>query len=341
MAATISGSSARIAVLLGAAILIATLLVACGGGGGNKVTVTTGGSGGSTSGSNSSTGSNAPSGQASVSGATLFKELKAARFSKTPQGYGNVSYGEQAPDATDKTNGVVGIVKITFSGSTDALLLAVYGNADQAATGMQNYSSILPTGSSRKFLPYLPDADCADGEAGSACGILSGMVLVIAKASNINGAAALIEAGKALADSVQVKDVAPTPAGSTSGDAATCKLVTAAEAASALKTTAVTQRVDLLGNCQYVSQQAPTNSVNISIDTGGPSKYDFDHNRISAAQDVSGIGDRAFVFVSQAPFVELHILKGNKYVILTIYNEGDSNLPTSVQTLGKIVAKRM
>ncbi len=336
-------SKAAVLVLAGVVLVMVFALLLVFRGNSKDNTSSVAGASSAASAGGSSSGSNAPSGQAGVTGAALFKELKAARFAKTPQGYGTVTYGEQAPDATDKTNGVVGIVRITFSGSTDALLLAVYGNADQSAAGMQNYSSILPTGNARAFLPYLPDADCANGQGGSACGIQSGLILVIAKSANLNGAAVLIEAGKVLADSLQAKDIVPTTTGNPTGSsgAASCKLVTASEAASALKTSAVTQRVDLLGNCQYVSQQSPTDSVNLLIDSGGPSKYDFDHNRISAAQDVSGIGDRAFIFVSQAPFVELHILKGNNYVVVTIYNEGDSSLPASITALGKIVAKRM
>ncbi len=344
MAGTITKSSSRIVVLLVAAILIATLLVACGGGGGSNNSNDTGGGGTGGNSGGSTGGSNQPSGQTVVNPQTVFNQLKAARFSKTPTGYGTVSYSQQAPDATDKTNGIVGIVQITFSGSSDALLLAVYGSNDQAAAGMQNYSNLLPSGSARKFLPYLPDADCADGQGGGACGIQSGLILVIAKSKAVaGGAAVLVEAGKALADSVQAKDIVPAtganPTGSSGSDA--CKLLTASEAASALKTSAVTQRTDLLGNCQYLSQQSPTNSVNLQPDSGGPSKYDFDRNRVTPVQDVTGVGDRAFIFVSQASFVELHILKGNNYVVVVLYNDADPNLTATATALGKIIAKRM
>ena len=341
MAETIARTSSRIVMLLGVAVLVATLLVACGGGGNNGSTEGAGNSG--AGGAVSSGGSTQPSGQTVVNPQTEFKQLEAARFSQLPQGYGTASYGEQAPDSTDKANGIVGIMRITFSGSSDALLLAVYNSPDQANKAMQSFSNLLPTGNARKFLPYLPDADCADASGGGACGILSGNILVVAKSKQVaNGAAALIEAGKAMADSVQGKDIVPAGS-SASGDntSAACKLITPDEAQSALKATAVTQHVDRLGNCQYASAQSPTDSVNLQPDSGGASKYAADHSRLTGVKDVNGVGDKAFLFVSQAPYVELHILKGNNYVVLTVYNEHDADLTGTVTALGKLVAKRM
>jgi hypothetical protein len=183
-------SLSLIAAAAGIAFALGLLLVACG-------------------------GSSAPSssGQSDSSSQALFKKLLAARFAEAPQGYGAPTYGQQALDAIDKDNGLVGIVKITFAGTSDTLLFGVYSDLGKATTAAQDFSGLLPSGGARKSLPYLPGAICADGSTGGTCGIQAGVVFVLAAAKSVDGGAGtLVQAGDVLVNQILAASPSPTPA---------------------------------------------------------------------------------------------------------------------------------
>ncbi|MGH2633239.1 MAG: hypothetical protein ACRDG3_07500, partial [Tepidiformaceae bacterium] len=120
------------------------------------------------------------------------------------------------------------------------------------------------------------------------------------------------------------------------GQADGCSLLTASEAEAALHVSNITPRPDSFGNCSYKGASETDGGIEISPEDGGASKYNFDHSNIDNPQDLSGIGDKAFAFVSAAGFTEIHILKGGNYVVV--------NFPgalSAARTIAKEVAGRM
>ena len=278
------------------------------------------------------------SGSNSDSASALYKQLLKGKFDSSPKGYGSASFKSQSLDDTDRSNGVAGVVKITFSGSSDYLLVAVYNSIEQTGRGSANFSGQLPAGSSERFLPYLPNADCATGGGRAECSIQEESVLVISVAADMTGASTLIQSGDQLAQSYQGASASssPTDSPTSSGQADGCSLLTASEAAAALHASSITPRADSFGNCTYQDVFSSNGSIEIQPEDGGASKYDFDHSNIDHPQDLSGIGDKAFAFVSAAGFTEVHILKGSHYVVV--------NFPGSLSAAEKVakeVAGRM
>ena len=303
------------------------------------------GCGGSTSTPNAAAQTAATQRPAGGASQALFDKLLAAKLSP-PRGYGAASASPQELTGDDKTSGLLGIVKITFAGSSDTLRLGVYGTADQASAAGMTFSQALPAGGSRKFLPYLPDAICAETSKGGACGIQQGVVFLYATAQSVdNGASALVQSGNQLVEDLQgapAPAAAPASSSADSGSGAdTCALLTSAEAASALHAPNVTVTRQALGICDIKAPSRAGDGITIQPDDGGPSKYAFDRNRISNVRDVSGVGDKAFVFASVAGFDELHILKGSRYVVVMVVSSGDRALLDTTVSVGKLIAGRM
>lgn len=327
------------ALVIGAVMLAcgAALLSACSGGGNSSV-ITCHANGGSGCGGPTL----APdSGSDSGSTSSLYTQLLNAKFDQAPKGYGRASFSSQSLDSTNRSNGVNGIVKVTFSGSSDYLLLAVYDSAEESGQGAQDFSNMLPSGSARTFLPFLPNADCATGQNAATCGIVEGQVLVVSVApSGMNGASTLVQAGDQLAISYEGSAPNPSPktAPASSGQLDACSLLTASEAESALQTSNITPRPDPLGNCNYQSASETDGGIEIQPEAGGATKYNFDkqQNNGFQSQDLSGIGDKAWAFFSAAGSTQVHILKGNNYVIVIV--PGSLN---TAKAVAKEVAGRM
>ena len=278
------------------------------------------------------------SGTGGQSASALYKQLLKGKLDPSPKGYGSASFKSQSLDDTDRSDGVDGIVKITFGGSSDYLLVAVYNSQAQASQGSQDYSDMLPSGGARQFLPYLPGADCATGGGHASCGVQEGSVFVISVANDMPGAAALIQSGDKLVASYQGDSVTSSPEDSPSSTAQAdgCSLLTASEAEAALHVSDITPRADSFGNCTYQDVFSSAGSIEVQPEDGGASKYSFDHSNIDHPQDLSGIGDKAFAFVSAGGFTEIHILKGGNYVVV--------NFPGSLSAAEKVakeVAGRM
>ena len=298
--------------------------------------INSGGCGGAPTAVPTTDGSDGGSGSQSAS--ALYKQLLNGKFDQSPKGYGTATFKSQSLDDTDRSDGVNGIVKITFRGSSDYLLVAVYNSEDQANQASQDYSDMLPSGGDRQFLPFLPGADCATGQGHASCGIQEGSVLVVSMADNMTGASNLIQSGDALATSYQGEAANPSPDASPSADSAAggCSLLTASEAEAALHVSNITPHPDAFGNCSYKGTSETDGGIEVLPEVAGASKYGFDHSNIDHPQDLSGIGDKAFAFASAAGFTEIHILKGDKYVVV--------NFPGSLSAAEKVakeVAGRM
>ena len=278
------------------------------------------------------------SGSGSNSASALYKQLLQGRFAQSPKGYGSASFKAQSLDDTERSDGVAGVVKVTFSGSSDYLLVAVYNSIEQTGLGSADFSTQLPEGSAQQFLPYLPDAVCATGGGKAACSIQEESVLVISVATDMTGASTLIQNGDQLVTSYQgvAPNQSPASSPTSTGQLDGCSLLTASEAAAALHASSIAPRPDSFGNCTYQDVFSSNGSIEIEPEDGGASKYAFDHSNITNPEDVSGIGDKAFAFVSAAGFTEVHILKGSNYVVV--------NFPGSLSAAEKVakeVAGRM
>jgi len=163
-------------------------------------------------------------------------------------------------------------------------------------------------------------------------------VFVISVASDMPGAAALIQSGDKLVASNQGDSATSSPGDSPSSTAQAdgCSLLTASEAEAALHVSDITPRADSFGSCTYQDVFSSAGSIEVQPENGGASKYSFDHSNIDHPQDLSGIGDKAFAFVSAGGFTEIHILKGGNYVVV--------NFPGSLSAAEKVakeVAGRM
>ena len=74
---------------------------------------------------------------------------------------------------------------------------------------------------------------------------------------------------------------------------------------------------------------------------GGRAKFEFDRGRTQGAQTISGLGDDAFGFQSLAGFVQINLLKGDRYVVIILQDaEGGDRMKRATALAAKI-ARRM
>ena len=119
-----------------------------------------------------------------------------------------------------------------------------------------------------------------------------------------------------------------------------CTLLTKADAEAALGGPASDLRRSG-DSCYYGSKAVAGDGVTLQLIEGGRSKFDFDRGRIPKAVGLSGIGDDAFAFVSQAGFVQLYFIKGGGYASITLQNSRDGNRLESAKALARKIAARL
>jgi hypothetical protein len=120
-----------------------------------------------------------------------------------------------------------------------------------------------------------------------------------------------------------------------------CALLTASEAAAAMRSSVLHAREDSMETCFYGSQSAAGDGVSLQLIDGGCSKFDFDHSRLGSATTLNDIGDEAFEFVSLAGFVQVYVLKGNQYLAITLTNRRDPNARYSANEIARQIADRI
>lgn len=119
-----------------------------------------------------------------------------------------------------------------------------------------------------------------------------------------------------------------------------CALLTLADATAAFGSPVVNAPHAGTPTCQYQSPTQAGDGVTLQLNEGGREKFDFDRNQVSGAKPLNGIGDEAFEFVSAAGFVQVYVIKGERYFTLTLMNERDHHLKQSAAALARKLAVR-
>lgn len=96
----------------------------------------------------------------------------------------------------------------------------------------------------------------------------------------------------------------------------------------------------LPGLCAWRSASTAGDALTIRVDAGGESKFVFDRSKLPV-RDLTGVGDKAFFFVSPAGFVQIGMMSGGDYVtIVLMLQNGADRLQRSTE-LAKAIAARM
>jgi hypothetical protein len=212
------------------------------------------------------------------------------------------------------------------------------------------FTRSLPAPSGLAFLPYLPDADCANGSNNGTCGMPFGRLFVVTVSSAVEGqtGAAALESAVATYFGTPVDTTAgnssPAPtnargATSTVVPSGPCRLLNAADAQTALNgpVGAVRQGGD---TCSYPGS-APGASVALEVYDTGRSGFENARSQTPAAASVNGVGDSAFIFTSPAGFVQVSVIKGSTFFVVTVANDRDGQRATRATALAKTIASRI
>jgi hypothetical protein len=261
-----------------------------------------------------------------------------------PKGYSSARASRVTPNDDDRRTGVVAAVQVALGGGDPkgSIRYGLFQSEKEAKAVDMNLSQRLPQGSSRRFLPYLPAADCADTPNGGLCTMLVGDVEIVVTAGQVDrGASLLIMAAK------EAFEAARTTTSPRSGSSPTatrsrddCALLTKTDAEAALHGPVSDLRRSG-DSCYYGSKTVAGDGVTLQLIEGGRSKFDHDRGRIQNAVKLSGIGDDAFAFVSQAGFVQLYFIKGAGYAAITLQNSRDANRLESAKALARKLAARL
>jgi len=261
-----------------------------------------------------------------------------------PKGYSRAKASRIVLNDDDRRSGMVAGVQVTLEGGDPkgSIRYALFQSEKEANAFLSVLSSRLPRESSLKFLQYLPSANCADTPSGGLCSLLIGDVVIVATASQVDRGASLV----LMAAKEAVEASRPTASPSSGSSSAVsrssdgCALLTKSDAEAALGGPVADLRRS--GNsCYYGSKTVAGDGVTLQLIEGGRSKFDFDRGRIQRAVGLSGIGDDAFAFVSQAGFVQLYFLKGAGYATVTLQNSRDANRLESAKALARKIAARL
>ena len=287
--------------------------------------------------------------QGSARADTLAQALIDGASRHVPRGYASATASRIALNDDDRRSGMLAGVMVTLAGGDPkgTLRYAVFASEQQAEATTRDIGYRLGGQISPKFLQYLPSANCADTRNGGLCTLRAGEVVAIATASEVDRGTSLImiaakEALDAAMASVRPNSAAAPSSPNVAGSGARngCTLLTKADAAAALGGPVGDARQGR-DTCYYGSLAAGSDSVTLQLIDGGRSKFDFDRGRIQRTASVPGVGDDAFVFVSQAGFVQLYFIKGTGYASLTLANAHDANRIESAKALARKIAARL
>jgi hypothetical protein len=264
-----------------------------------------------------------------------------------PKGYSGARAARVTLNDDDRRAGMAAGVQVTLEGGDPkgSIRYGIFPSEKEANAFSSTLNQRIPRGSPLIFLQYLPSANCADVPNGGLCILMVGNVVILATASQVDrGASLVLIAAKETVDAVAATSrsmssgpAAPTqPTGARDG----CALLTKAEAAAALGGPVAESRQGG-DTCFYGAQTGAGNSVTLQLIDGGRAKFDFDRGRIQRIAALPGIGDDAFVFVSDAGFVQLYFIKGAAYAALTLSNSRDANRLESAKALARKIAARL
>ena len=268
-----------------------------------------------------------------------------------PKGYSSARASRVTLNDDDRRSGVVAAVQVTLEGGDPkgSIRYALFQSEKEAKAVELDLSRRLRGGNARKFLPYLPDADCADTPNGGLCAMPIGDVVIVATAGQVDrGASLVIMAAKEAVEAARATTSprsspspgATAPKSATTGARDGCALLTKADAEAALGGPVGDLRRSG-DSCYYGSKTVGGDGVTLQLIEGGRSKFDFDRGRIQKAVGLSGIGDDAFAFVSQAGFVQLYFIRGGGYAAITLQNSRDGNRLESAKALARRIAARL
>ena len=267
-----------------------------------------------------------------------------------PKGYSGARAARITLNDDDRRAGMAAAVQVTLAGGDPkgSIRYGIFPSQKEADAFAFNLSHRFPQGSALVFLQYLPGANCADVPgSGGLCSLVVGNVVILATASQVDRGASLVliaakesvDAAAASSRSMPSTPAAP-PRPTATGARDGCALLTKADAAAALGGPVAEPRQSG-DTCSYGAQAGGGNSVTLQLIDGGRGKFDFDRGRIQRISTVPGIGDDAFVFVSDAGFVQLYFIKGGAYAALTLSNARDPNRLESAKALARKIAARL
>ena len=118
-----------------------------------------------------------------------------------------------------------------------------------------------------------------------------------------------------------------------------CSLLTTAEVAAALNEKIQPAQSRGPDGCFW--QGTGTDSVIVQAPGTGRPGFDNAKSRISPTVAASGIGDAAFVFVSVAGFVEIDLVKADKYYTVLVQTQGGKGAQAAAEGLAAKVANRL
>jgi hypothetical protein len=160
-------------------------------------------------------------------------------------------------------------------------------------------------------------------------------VIQIAAASNVDKASELMSIGfKHLSNIVEHGPPSP-PSGT-----GTCSLLSKHEVESALGQSIREPQPDRVGGCFFGSTSG-ADSVTIQSPGTGKSGYQATKAHMVGTTTISGIGEDAFGATSMAGFVEIHLIKNNKYFVLIYQNQRDSARMETAKGLVRLLAGRI
>ncbi len=301
----------------------------------------------------------------------LCNALSTTNPARLPPGFITASHGSVAPNANDQQSDMSCIASLQLGAQSfsSEIRYAVFPSVEQAKAYSGVFDSAI--GASlmpRMFLPYLPNADCDRNASGNtqACGIANGNVFVIALSRGLviahthegqvlRGMSAgnllqygiehlnqvRTQLGMATASSREAEPSMPAPSAAQLNGPNPCAILTKSEAAAAMQSAVMNARRDSLSTCFYSSQMMPGNGVALELNDGGRSKFDFDRSHISNTRMIPNTGDAAFEFASAAGFVQLYVLKGNTFFIITLTNQRDPNISNTAIRLARQIVNQI
>jgi hypothetical protein len=246
-----------------------------------------------------------------------------------------------AVSADDKAKGLAGAVRITFPGGDPKAAIAYYvfdSSGDAIAYDNQHLSLPIGTG---KLLAYPPLAQCDTLAAGGYCDMVvqdDAVAIVATTTAGVDDATATL-IGLAFQHLAAIEEAAfqPPPA-VVVGELSACALVDVGDVTGALGAPASQPRPDQIGGCSW---SAGAGTVSIQPKDGGRAQFDSDRTRLTGTTTLTGVGDAAFAFQSLAGFVQINILKGGRYVVLTVQPQTGANAMPAASRLAASIVSRM
>lgn len=275
--------------------------------------------------------------------------LVAGAARHVPKGYASATASRVALNADDRQAGMIAgvLVALAEGDPKGSLRYALFPSEQQAEAFARDVGRRLGNPVSRKFLQYLPDANCADVPNGGLCTLRIGDIVIVATASQVDrGATLILLAAKealeaAIASTRSNSSSLPAPPKAVpSGVVDACAVLTKADAAAALGGPVGEPRRGG-DTCYYGAMASGGDSVTLQIIDGGRSKFDFDRGRLQRTAGVQGVGDDAFLFASQAGFVQVYFMKGAVYASLTLQNSRDGNRIENAKSLARKIAAHL